>query len=539
MKSPFSGKKVSAARPTTSGSRWVVAAVAIIAVVVVVAFYTWVLTSLRGGNNVKLPQIFPLKCPKCESSCEGDYDTALDTISDNPPPIVPSHHAQVFGIEPFERADLSPFDLHVVPTDEWYDKTKRMTDRCDLELTEQTPGARNGLADEIVWVSGLFDLKRGEAGNADFKRPMEEYYRRFQNVLNRGFKMVIYIPPQFEPHLTIDRSRVYVVHMNATDLHTYFPYWERLQAIRTSKLWNDQAVRTGWLSNAPQARLPEYNPLVMSKIYLTRDAARLNPWGVRYHLWMDAGHLCAGEQNPTPEGTSMYRTHMAEGFFATHWPYGTTTEVHGFTDKAMHMYMATAEDPLRIVRGGIFGGTLPYIECVANAYTVVLHRTLSDGYVGTEECIWAIIHTRFPHLFKSFDNNSLGGWGDNCASFTRSKQVEKAIAAGSEAVFKSPAVPKYPSWWTPTQKQEFERTQTSSSAATTSAGGGGGDAVAGGGKALRQAAAGARHVSLAAASGASGGHTATASGEMSKQLTLHDMIGLVRVGGVKVADNAA
>jgi hypothetical protein len=43
--------------------------------------------------------------------------------------------------------------------------------------------------------------------------------------------------------------------------------------------------------------------------------------------WVDAGHLCATEQNPTPEGTSMYRRHMSKGMFVTHWPYGTTTEV--------------------------------------------------------------------------------------------------------------------------------------------------------------------------------------------------------------------
>ncbi len=150
--------------------------------------------------------------------------------------------------------------------------------------------------------------------------------------------------------------------MEREDLHTYFPYFERLTAIRTSKLWNEQAVQTGWLLNAPQARLAEYNPLVMSKFSLLRDAARLNPWGVRYHLWMDAGHLCAGDQNPSPAGTSFYRSHMAGGLFVTHWPYGTTTEVHGLTDKAMHLYMAQAEDPLEIVRcvhpraGGRAGG---------------------------------------------------------------------------------------------------------------------------------------------------------------------------------------
>ncbi len=53
---------------------------------------------------------------------------------------------------------------------------------------------------------------------------------------------------------------------------------------------------------------------------------------------------------------------------------------------------------MQIVRGGIFGGTLPRIECVLKAYTLALHQTLSDGYLGTEECIWAIIFARFPEL---------------------------------------------------------------------------------------------------------------------------------------------
>jgi len=192
-----------------------------------------------------------------------------------------------------------------------------------------------------------------------------------------------------------------------------------------------------------QARLPQYNPLVMAKPLLLRDAAKLNPWGARYHMWMDAGHLCATEQNPSPAGTSMYRRHMSEGFFVTHWPYGTTTEVHGLTDKAMHLYLGQADDPLRIVRGGIFGGTLPQIQCVLRAYIIALHQTLTDGYIGTEECIWAMIHTRLPHLFKSFDNNFYGNHGDNCASFQGSQIEERAIGSGSSQPFVSPPVPAH------------------------------------------------------------------------------------------------
>lgn len=42
--------------------------------------------------------------------------------------------------------------------------------------------------------------------------------------------------------------------MAGDELMRYFPYYDRVQAIRTSSLWNEQAVLTGWLSNAPQVR---------------------------------------------------------------------------------------------------------------------------------------------------------------------------------------------------------------------------------------------------------------------------------------------
>ena len=110
----------------------------------------------------------------------------------------------------------------------------------------------NPVYPQVVWVSGLLDLKRGESGNGEFQRSMDEYYRRFQQVLNNGFQMVIYIPVEFEKHLTIDATRIKVIYMNMTALHEFFPYWDRLQSVRTSKLWKEQADIAGWLANSPQ-----------------------------------------------------------------------------------------------------------------------------------------------------------------------------------------------------------------------------------------------------------------------------------------------
>ena len=74
-----------------------------------------------------------------------DPDAWLDKVAEPgcAPKIEPSWYAQVHGIEPYERADVGNFQLHVVPTDDWYDTAKRATDRCDLEVTHSIQnGAR-------------------------------------------------------------------------------------------------------------------------------------------------------------------------------------------------------------------------------------------------------------------------------------------------------------------------------------------------------------------------------------------------------------
>ena len=35
-------------------------------------------------------------------------------------------------------------------------------------------------------MTGLFDLKRGESGNKEFQRGMDEYFQRFQRVIDCG-----------------------------------------------------------------------------------------------------------------------------------------------------------------------------------------------------------------------------------------------------------------------------------------------------------------------------------------------------------------
>jgi hypothetical protein len=57
-------------------------------------------------------------------------------------------------------------------------------------------------------------------------------------------------------------------------------------------LWWCRFNRQGWLRDSPQAKLKYYNPLVMSKLFWTIEASRLNPWKTDGFLFIDGGHLC-------------------------------------------------------------------------------------------------------------------------------------------------------------------------------------------------------------------------------------------------------
>ena len=63
-------------------------------------------------------------------------------------------------------------------------------------------------------------------------------------------------------------------------------------------------------------------------------------------------------------------------------------------DTPRHVPSAALRPPSPPSPASPLSGTLPQIECVAKAYVIALHATLSDGYVGTEECVWAIINAR-------------------------------------------------------------------------------------------------------------------------------------------------
>jgi hypothetical protein len=75
-----------------------------------------------------------------------------------------------------------------------------------------------------------------------------------------------------------------VIFTSKEALKREFPDFELVQTIRNKPEWKRQA---DWLAASPQSSMEYYNALVMSKLRLTRDVARFNPFNTNTFLWID------------------------------------------------------------------------------------------------------------------------------------------------------------------------------------------------------------------------------------------------------------
>jgi hypothetical protein len=175
---------------------------------------------------------------------------------------------------------------------------------------------------------------------------------------------------------------VVIIPFEIQDLVQQYPhYFERIEQIRDSPLYKRQAIHTGWLAQSPQvqtvfldcfkhhdceelllscrtirenpfgpvsaffdkeifkiehtcaqAGLKHYNLMVMTKMFLLRYGAKLNPHRTQYHMFVDAGHLCGPILRNT--ATNLLRKMMGK-MMVTYFDYGAGLhgESHGMAQK--------------------------------------------------------------------------------------------------------------------------------------------------------------------------------------------------------------
>ena len=254
---------------------------------------------------------------------------------------------------------------------------------------------------ELTIVTGLWNI--GRTG-----RDFDLYIECFKEFLKMPHNLFIYIPEEYLVWETRSKENTYVRTSELEYIKTiYDPFWEQTQKIRTDPTWFNSTGEGGWLKESPQATLEWYNPIVQSKMFLLNDATIWNPFDNDYFIWLDAGISMTVNMDLINRQRALDNIipHLSSFLFLS-YPYETQTEIHGFDIKGMNKY---ANDSVKYVcRGGLFGGKKEIINQANATYYSTLLDSLNEGYMGTEESIFAIMSYREPNIY---DRYSLDGSG--------------------------------------------------------------------------------------------------------------------------------
>ena len=279
---------------------------------------------------------------------------------------------------------------------------------------------------KITLVTGLWDLGRNNL--TSFKRSFDSYIECFKRLLSLDLNFIVYVPEELRQDVLLSRghkNQTQVITRNLSEFKTQFPFYDCVQAIRTSSKWLDN--QPSWLLESPQAQLPDYNPIVMSKMFVLNDATYHDGGSSDYYFWIDGGltnTVSAGFlENLKHIGTFM--EDKKDKLLFINYPYGDSYEIHGFKRDQLEQYCG--KKVTSIPRGGFFGGSKDVINNFNGIYYQELGQTLSDGYMGTEESVFCILDAKYNaaiHNYMVEDNGLIWPFFDNLKNY---KEAEPAI----------------------------------------------------------------------------------------------------------------
>lgn len=260
---------------------------------------------------------------------------------------------------------------------------------------------------KITLVTGIWDI--GRSGLTEgWSRSYQHYLDKFESLLEVDTNLIIYGDEELEKFVYARRD-ISNTQFIRRDLSwfTGSEFFNMIQKIRTNPEWYNQV---GWLKESTQARLENYNPLVMSKVYLLHDAKIMDKFNSEYLFWIDGGLT-----NTVHPG---YFTHdkvldkldkYISKFTFVCFPYDANTEIHGFEYNRLNEL--SGAKVTKVARGGFFGGPKHTISEINSIYYGLMNTSLSEGYMGTEESIFSIMtykHSDIINYFEIEGNGLLG-----------------------------------------------------------------------------------------------------------------------------------
>lgn len=247
----------------------------------------------------------------------------------------------------------------------------------------------------LTLVTGLFDIGRHQLTNSMFQRSFEVYKNSLATILSATPEtpIIIFCEPSLDNWISQYRQDNYqIIHKSIEDIRA-FKYFDLIQAIRTNPEWYNQS---NWIKNSPAYALELYLPVVMSKQYWMLEAVKSSVFPSDHYLWIDAGFVKIKSFTPLVSGDLGERmAPYLDKMLYLNFKY-RSHEIHGFTQTKFDQYAGQMVD--RVSRGGVFGGPAPIIQQITTLYDELLQRTLSEGYMGTEENIFTLLTYLYPEL---------------------------------------------------------------------------------------------------------------------------------------------
>lgn len=259
----------------------------------------------------------------------------------------------------------------------------------------------------ITLVTGIWDIGRGDLTEG-WSRSYQHYLDKFEQLLDVQENMVIFGDKELKDFVFKKRNESNTQFIERPlEWFTNSEFYNKIQVIRTRPSWIEQV---GWLGESTQARLANYNPLVMSKVFLLHDAKIFDKFNSEYMFWIDGGltntvHPGYFTHDKVLDKLSKY----ISKFSFISFPYDAETEIHGFNyDKLNEI---AGDKVNKVARGGFFGGPKESIGDINGIYYGLLKSTLDEGYMGTEESIFSIMTHKHSDLINYFEIESNGLMG--------------------------------------------------------------------------------------------------------------------------------
>jgi len=256
----------------------------------------------------------------------------------------------------------------------------------------------------ITLVTGIWDIGRGELTEG-WSRPYQHYLDKFEQLLKCDENMIIFGDEELQKFVFERRSQDNTQFiLRPMSWFRESEFFDKVQKIRTNENWQNLS---GWLKDSTQGRLENYNPLVMSKVFLLHDAKIMDRFNSEYMFWIDGGLTNTVHQGYfTHDKVLNNLSKYISKFSFICFPYDAETEIHGFEYNKLNSIAGTKVN--KVARGGFFGGPKHTIGDINGIYYGLLKSTLDEGYMGTEESIFSIMCYKHSDMVNYFEIESNG-----------------------------------------------------------------------------------------------------------------------------------